>query len=185
MIPATEVVWEAFSEKLKGYIARRVSDPADAEDLLQEVFIKIHCRLDSLQDEKRLLPWLYQVARNTVTDYYRAKRPSLPLSEELPDEEPRTEPEAEAQLAQAMEVMLNCLPEKYSQAIKLYEIEGLKGNEVAERLGISVSGAKSRVQRGRVLLRQALLDCCNFEFDRRGAIFEYAPRQECPPNCRN
>jgi RNA polymerase sigma-70 factor (ECF subfamily) len=185
MIPATEVVWEAFSEKLKGYIARRVSDPADAEDLLQEVFLKIHCRLDSLQDEGRLLPWLYQVARNSVTDYYRAKRPSLPLSEELPDEGSPEGSEAEAQLAQAMEVMLGCLPEKYSQALKLYELEGLKGYEVAERLGISISGAKSRVQRGRVLLRQALLDCCTFEFDRRGGIIDYAPRQGCPPSCGN
>ena len=185
MIPSTETVWEAFSDQLKGYIARRVSDPADAEDLLQEVFLKIHRRLDSLQDEQRLLPWLYQVARNTVTDYYRERRPNLPLSEQLADEGTPPESEAEARLAQAMDVMLGCLPDKYSQALRLYELEGLKGYEVAGRLGLSVSGAKSRLQRGRALLRQALLDCCSFEFDRRGGIIDYAPRQECPPGCRN
>lgn len=179
----TEQVWESFSQPLRVYLQRRVPDPGDADDLLQEIFIKVHLRLADLRSGDRLGPWLYQIARNTLTDYYRTTRRFAPLQEDLPLEEPE-EPDAASRLAQGLAPMIHCLPEKYGQALELSELGGLKQHELANQLGISLSGAKSRIQRGRVMLRQALFDCCHFEFDRRGRVIDYAARIACCRGCQ-
>jgi RNA polymerase sigma-70 factor (ECF subfamily) len=72
----------------------------------------------------------------------------------------------------------------YRQAVQLSEIEGLPQQEVADRLGLSLSGAKSRIQRGRLMLKDELERCCRFEFDRRGNVMDYEPRPERTV-CRN
>lgn len=179
----TTAVWEEFSARLRGFIRSRVDDPDDAEDILQDMFIKIHNSLGGLQDEERLQPWLYRIARNAVNDYYRTRKERLPLAETIPAEDGWEagwqEPDPEAELASGLRLMMQCLPEKYSQALILTELEGMKQRELADRLGISLSGVKSRVQRGRDMLRDELLDCCHFEFDRRGTIIDYHPRPDC------
>jgi RNA polymerase sigma-70 factor (ECF subfamily) len=182
---STAEVWEDFSQPLLEFIARRVADPDVAEDILQEVFIKIHTNLETLQDQERLVPWLYQVARNKVIDHYRAQRPLEELSETIAVEPEPGEDEPEAHVAYAVKEMLGCLPEKYRQALFLTEIKGVRQTELAEKLGISVSGAKSRVQRGREMLREALLECCHFEFDLRGQVMDYIPRPGCCQTCRS
>jgi RNA polymerase sigma-70 factor (ECF subfamily) len=180
---STVEIWEAFGLKVRKFITNRVADPLDAEDILQDVFVKIHMHLDELQDDRRLVPWLYSVARNAVIDYYRQRRPGVELYEDLLDESNFQEEDPTAQLAEGLETMMACLPENYRRPLVLAELKGLKQKEVAERLGLSLSGAKSRVQRGRILLRQVLEDCCHFEFDRRGNLMEYIPRQDCCENC--
>ena len=67
----------------------------------------------------------------------------------------------------------------YSEALLLTDYEGLSQRELATRLGLSFSSAKSRVQRAREMLRQLLLDCCHFEFDRLGRVVDYQPRCDC------
>ena len=183
MRPSTAQIWEEFGPRLLGFIQARVDNRDDAEDLLQDVFVKIHTRLETLQDEERLAPWVYQVTRNTITDYYRSRKPSQELPESLPVEMPPVESQPVDQIAAGLRGLVNCLPEKYRQALLLSEFEGLKQQEVAERLDLSLSGAKSRVQRGRDLLRDELLDCCHFEFDRRGHMIDYTPRPACCRHC--
>lgn len=176
MTLTTTEIWEEFSQRLGGYIRKRVDDPQDADDLLQEVFLKIHTRLHTLEDQDRLLPWLYTITRNTILDYYRARRPNAPLPEDLAEDPEPLEAEPEARLAAGLQRMIqSCLPGDYQEALLLTEIEGMKQADLAERLGLSVSGAKSRVQRGRVLLHQALTECCQFHFDRTGQIVDYHP----------
>ncbi len=181
MIRSTTEIWEAFSQELHGFIARRVSDPDDVDDILQDVFVKIHTHIDSLQDATRLAPWLYQITRNTITDYYRTRRPSTDLPEALAEPPGETEDELVQDLALGLGGMIDNLPEKYRQAVLLTEIQGVKQHELAGKLGLTLSGAKSRVQRGRELLHQELLDCCHFEFDRRNHPIGIIPR---PDYCR-
>jgi len=181
---STEEIWNAFHQPLRAFIQNRVSDPEDADDLLQEVFVKLHTRLDTLQDEDRLVPWIYQVARHTIIDYYRARRPALPLPERLLVESDEASDDPTTQLARGLRAMIACLPKKYQQALVLTELEGQSQKVLADRLGLSLSGAKSRVQRGRTLLREAFLDCCHFEFDRRGKVVDYVPRPDCCERCR-
>jgi RNA polymerase sigma-70 factor (ECF subfamily) len=183
MIPSTGEVWEAFNHQLYAFIRRRVSDEQDAEDLLQEVFLRVHTRLAGLRDQERIAPWLYQVARNSVIDYYRGRREMAPLTERFPQLDEPAEPDPAAEIAAGLEEMVNSLPDPYRETLLLSEIQGKKHKEIAVQLGISLSGVKSRVQRGRELLRQDLWSCCHFEFDRAGRLIHYEPRPECCPRC--
>jgi RNA polymerase sigma-70 factor (ECF subfamily) len=185
MKPSTTEIWEEFSQTLLDFIHKRVNDPADAEDILQDVFVKIHTRIDTLQDGNRLVSWLYQITRNTIIDFYRTRRPALDLPETLAIYPEPVESEPEAELAAGLRDFMGVLPDPYREAVLLTDLEGLKQSELADRLGLSLSGAKSRVQRGRQMLREAFLECCHFEFDRRGHVLEYIDRSDCCPACRN
>ena len=176
-------VWSNFSQRLRSLIGAKVADPADADDILQEVFLKVHLRLDTLQDESRLAPWLYQITRHAITDYYRGRRPMVELHEDLAETPAADEDEAARQLAVGLREMIGALPQPYQEALTLTEIEGLSQKEVAEKLDLSYSGAKSRVQRGRRLLREALVNCCHIELDRRGRIIDYVPRDRLCQEC--
>jgi len=179
----TEDIWNEFSGRLRAFIVGRLPDPDDADDVLQDVFVKLHTRIDSLRDEDRLAPWLYQIARNTVADYYRARRPTVALSETVTVEDEPDVGDPAARIASSLMTIVASLPERYRQAVELSELQGLPQQAVADRLGLSLSGAKSRVQRGRGMLREALLDCCHFEFDQGGRMIDYTPRPDCCRHC--
>lgn len=183
-----ESIYTNFHTRLYNFIAGRISDPYAAEDILQDVYLKIHANLGSLRKLDRLESWLFQITRNAIIDHYRRTRPQEELSEVVaaPIDD---EPEALSALAASVKGMLGCLPDKYRQAIELTELQGLTQNELASRLDLSISGAKSRVQRGREKLKEAFLDCCHFEFNRLGKVVDYHPKcDQCaqgnyPGNC--
>ncbi len=178
MSMTTELVWEAFHTPLQQFIRRRVFDEATAEDVLQDVFLKIHQHMETLRDVKKLESWIYQITRNAIIDSYRSSRPTIPLEAEevldLPEELPNDDVVSE--LLPSVRAMVKSLPEVDRQALVLTEYQGLTQKELSERLGLSFSGAKSRVQRAREKLKQQLLECCHFELDRRGHIIDYQPR---------
>jgi len=176
-------IWDEFSKPVKGYIKKRVDNEEDAEDILQEVFIKINNNLKNLEDEKKIHAWIYTIARNAITDYYRknSKRPQLiELDENISDNSP-VELTANLEIAACLKGMINNLPEKYKEAILLSEFEKLSQKEMSEKLGMSISGVKSRVQRGRKMLKEMLLGCCQFEFDSLGHVIDYEHKEK---NCR-
>jgi RNA polymerase sigma-70 factor (ECF subfamily) len=175
MTATLEAIYSDFHNKLHNFIAARVPDPETAEDILQDVYLKIHAHIDGLRDSDRLESWIYQITRNAIIDYYRRARPQAELPESLasPLDE---QPDAVSELATSVKGMLGCLPEKYRQALELTELQGLSQVELATRLDITVSGAKSRVQRARQKLKEAFLDCCHFEFDRLGQVVDYHPK---------
>ncbi len=180
MILTTENVWEEFHPRLKQFILRRIPDEQQAEDVLQEVFLKIHTHIATLRQEEKLQSWLYQIARNTIADYYRERKATVELSDALMlPEEPVIEDDVVKDLIPAVKAMVDRLPDEYRQAIILTEYQGITQRELAERLGLSFSGAKSRVQRAREKLKTMLLDCCHFEFDRLGKVIDYQPRCDC------
>jgi RNA polymerase sigma-70 factor, ECF subfamily len=183
MVMTTERVWEEFHPKLKQFVLRRVPDEQSSEDILQDVFLKIHTRIDTLRNEEKLQSWIYQIARNTIADYYREHRATSELSEApLLLEEPAAEDDIVKELIPSIKVMVDSLPPDYREALLLTEYEGLTQRELAQRLGLSLSGAKSRVQRAREKLKNMLLDCCHFEFDRRGKVIDYQPKCSCCAN---
>jgi len=177
----TEHAWYALHEPLRAFLRKRVREPEVAEDLLQDVFLRLHTHTDTLREEEKLESWIYQIARHRVIDYYRQRRPVVPLDAQIQDTLLAEMPEddVQAELAPSVAAMVNALPEPYREALYLTEYQGLSQRELAARLGISLSGAKSRVQRAREKLKQLLLDCCHFEFDRLGRIIDYQPRCTC------
>ena len=181
MTPTLETIWQEFATKLSQFIRARVSDQATAEDILQDVFVKIQGGLDRLQDPAKLEGWLYLIARNAIIDHYRRRKETSEVPENMPAEPPENDTEMQ-ELKAAFRRMIDRLPELYRDALVLTEFEGLTQNQLAKRLGISLSAAKSRVQRAREQLKQMLHDCCSFQFDRRGRVIECQPRgkQSCP-----
>jgi len=164
----TENLWQEHKSRMRAYIARRVRDQDAVDDILQDVFLKTHTSLHTVKSHGSITAWLYRVAANAIIDHYRAQKPWDELPEEL------AAPEAEhnymAELAGCLRPLITDLPETYQSALILSELEGLPQKEVAARLGISLSGAKSRVQRGREKLREGLLRCCDIETGRSGII---------------
>jgi RNA polymerase sigma-70 factor (ECF subfamily) len=174
-----ESLWEQYCCQLKAFIHSRVADEDDVEDLLQEVFVRIHAHLCCLRDLSKLESWVYKIARNAIIDHYRSRRPGIELSESIPSEDETDAYDPEAVLALSLGAMVAELPAPYRDALVLTEYQGLNQRQLADRLGISFSGAKSRVQRARRMLRDMLLACCHFELDRRGAIIDYYERCCC------
>lgn len=174
-------VWEDFHGRLRAFVSRRVKQPADAEDVVQEIFLHIHRNLSTVRDEARLPAWIFKIARNAIVDYFRKNaRPTETLAEDfdLPalTEEPETDYTALNELAHCLEPMIEALPESYRRAIRLTELSGLAQSEAAKQTGLSVSGMKTRVQRGRRKLKTMLLQCCEIELDNRHGIVAYQRR---------
>lgn len=167
-------LWEEFSIPLKEFINRRISNQQDTEDILQEVFLKINSNIGGLKDKQKLQPWIYRIARNTIIDFYRKNNSieKMELTEDL-IEETDEDASMNQEISVCLKPMINQLPEKYKQAIILTEYNNITQKQLSEQLGISLSGAKSRVQRGRKMLKDMILDCCSLELDENGSIIDY------------
>jgi RNA polymerase sigma-70 factor (ECF subfamily) len=187
MSVSTESIWNACADKLRLFISKRVSGSSVVDDILQDVFIKIHENIDTIKDDAKISSWIYQITRNSIIDYYRKNKVrfadinSFPENElnALHDADPLTENEYEKHIASGLQKMINALPEKYAQALYMVEINGMSQVELAKKLKISPSGAKSRVQRGRTMLKDSLMNCCHYEFDKYGTIISYHPIKCC------
>jgi len=175
----TERIWSDFHDRLLAFLRSRVGDRHAAEDILQDVFLKVHLSVGMLRDESKLAPWLYQIARNAIVDHYRTRK-TEPLDERSLAAEGENETDkASRSLAESLLAMIDELPPRYRDPLMLSEIEGLTQAQVADRLGLSLSGAKSRVQRGRHRLRERILDCCHVELDRFGGVLDYYELPVC------
>lgn len=173
-------------DHLRPFVARRVPD-SDVDDVVQDVFVRLQRGVSDLRDDARFGPWIYQVARSAIAEHRRT-RARHPLAEgEPPDIEAEADPEdpesaAAASLAAYTASLVASLPEPYREALTLTELRGLTQREAAEMLGISLSGMKSRVQRGRDRLRQLVEACCEIALDARGHVIGCEPRDR-PCRC--
>lgn len=175
----TEKIWKEFSNQLKSFISRRVKDNSITEDILQDVFVKIHSNIDNLKDEQKIKGWLFRIAKNSIIDYYRKR---IIDSKELKGSygyEMFEENDAEQEIASGLLDIIKELPPIYSEALLLTEFEGIKQTELAKKIGLSTSAAKNRVQRARQMIKDDLMKCCHFEFDRYGTIIDYHPITCC------
>jgi RNA polymerase sigma-70 factor (ECF subfamily) len=184
-----EAVWQDFHARLLGFIARRVADRDSAEDILQEVMLRIHCHAGELDRSTAVGAWVHQIARNAIADHYRRasvrrERPSgIDLDPHEPPVPEGAPEELRSELAACLGPLLERLPPKHKEALALTELEGLTQASAAAQLGLSSSGMKSRVQRGRAQLKDLLTACCEIELDRRGGVRSYRPHRG-PGVCR-
>lgn len=186
MRAATEEIFAAFHRRLRAFVSRRVRNPADVDDVLQETFLRIHRHLGAVRSSDRLAAWVFQIARNTLIDHYRRGVDGRGILEaELPEEIGETDaegPDDLEQVAACLVPMISSLPPADRLAVQMTEIDGLTQRQASRRAAVGLSGMKSRVQRARRKLKAMLLECCRFELDRRGGIVEYAPRSTaCGP----
>lgn len=169
----TEALYKKLNQRLRDFIRKRVPNEAASKDILQDVFLKIHSRIDSVRDEERIESWIFQITRNAVADYFRNHKETIePEEHHLVSQ---LDEDVAAELGPCVAEMIESLPGKYRETLQMTEYEGLTQKKAAEKLGISLSGAKSRVQRARAMLKDLLTRCCHFEFDRFGTITDFHP----------
>ncbi len=179
--------WRELEARLRPYVARRVGSPADVEDVLQETLTRMHRGLVTLADGERFGPWVYRIAANAIADHLRVRarhplvrgEPGSDSNEAAVDEPDDT---LEAELAECVALFVARLPSPYREAITLTELQGLTHRDAAEMLGISVSGVKSRVQRGRQRIRRMFEQCCELSVDCRGHVTACVPRRPDEPD---
>jgi RNA polymerase sigma-70 factor (ECF subfamily) len=175
--PEDEARWRTLADEVRRYVRRRVADADTAEDLAQDVFVKLAQHLRDGSVAGPLHAWLLRTARTTIVDHYRRQAPTVAPTDDLVGDEPS--PDA---LGDAAPLLASCrnfvqaLPPEQRDALLQTEYEGRTQSELAATLGLPASTVKSRVQRGRKRLERALLDCCTFEFDRRGQIVDWQRR---------
>jgi RNA polymerase sigma-70 factor (ECF subfamily) len=176
---AVQALWDESSRRLHGWFERRTGSAHDADDLVQETFLRVQSRLGTLRAGERLGAWIGVVARNVLADHGRARgRPDAAAAtadaDDLPDAGPSPTDEDSAALTAAVagwiEAFLPRLDPADAAILHAVELEGRPQVEVARELGLAPSGARSRVQRARARLRGELEACCRFVFDGHGNL---------------
>ena len=178
--------WSEFRSRLRGYVAGRV-DAAWTDDVTGDILLRLLQNRERLEQARNPLAWAYRVAANTITDHYRRRavesRALAQANAEAASPAPTAdakEQEAERRRIEAcLMPFITDLSPKQAEALLLTSFQGLSQAEAARRLGLSVSGMKSRVQRARAELKRRLLACCEFEMDRRGRVMGMVPRSVC------
>jgi RNA polymerase sigma-70 factor (ECF subfamily) len=191
--------WVLLTEKLRAFVGRRV--PAgDVDDVVQDVLLRIHKNIQGLHDETRFGPWVYRIARNAVVDRLRQRPAPVAAGDveaiealealeaietidaiEAIDadavESPAPEPDAQP-LVECVASFVARLPAPYRDALTLVELRGLTQQAAADIAGVSLSGMKSRVQRGRRLMREMFEACCALTLDGRRRVIDAEPRDD-------
>ena len=190
-----QAMWEHIHAGLHAFIAKRVANEAEADDIVQDVWLKMQRGLDGLKDQNRLISWIYQIARHAIIDHYRApdRRREMPagLAADLEVYQSSSSRQTAAkdsgrlrtELAGCLHPMIEQLSEDYRQAVTLVDLEGLTQRAAAVQLGLSLSGMKSRVQRGRRQLKRMLEACCTIELDRRRGVTAYDVQDQKCNSC--
>jgi RNA polymerase sigma-70 factor, ECF subfamily len=173
-----------FNNELKGFVYKKVKDKELAEDIVHDVYLKVQGKIGQLQHSEKITAWIYQIARNVITDYFRGKSRALKTHD--------LDWESDANVlndcvSYCLKEMLLTLPEKYREAIELTEIDNLSQTDLASKLGISYSGAKSRVQRARQMLKEKMDESYRIKMDSYGNVIvcENRVHCNCPHPCDN
>lgn len=189
LLIANDDSWRELVGKLRVYVARH-APREDVDDIVQDVLLRIHQNIARLEDRERLGPWVYRIAKNALIDRARTRGTSLRVNVTQLDDTIATESggdhdghddeddDAQRALVACVAPFIARLPDGMREAVVLTELEGLTQEEAAGMLGLSVSGAKSRVQRGRKRLRAMFEACCAFTQDARGHVMECSPHSD-------
>ncbi|HEY7410894.1 MAG TPA: sigma-70 family RNA polymerase sigma factor [Vicinamibacteria bacterium] len=191
----TEALWLEFRGRVRAFVARRVAGSAEVDDIVQWVFLRLHRSLPGLREADRVHAWLYRTARRAIADYYRGRARNRevpaggtadlePLARDV-DRDQGVEDRELHRAAACLAPLVDELPAPYREAILLADLQGVRLADAARTAGVSLSGMKSRVQRGRQRLRELLVDCCRIAVGRHGvtSCADHGARPPCGGSC--
>jgi RNA polymerase sigma-70 factor, ECF subfamily len=190
MASDTELLWQEMHTGIRAFVSRRIRQAADVDDVVQRVFLRVHQGLTSLRDEERVHAWVYRTATHAIADYYRGpiNRREIATgglddfadaSDTSVGQEGIDEHTAEREFADCVQPLLRLLSAADREALALIDVEEMTQVDAARRLGLTVPGMKSRIQRARRRLRTVVEECCRVQLDRRGGVIGYEPRGTC------
>ncbi|CAM2772896.1 RNA polymerase sigma factor SigZ [Vibrio tubiashii] len=180
-----EQVWAEYQQALKSFLHSKVSNPDDVEDLQQEILLKTYQNLSTIADVSSVKAWLFQLANRTIIDFYRKRarqqRDGELQADDLWFEEQETSMEQE--MAECIKPFVNALPAEQSQLLEAVELNGESQKQIAEKVGVSYSTLKSRVQKGRVELKKLFEACCTFQLDKHGNLVDCEAKSKQCGSC--
>ncbi|CAH6781921.1 RNA polymerase sigma factor SigZ [Vibrio chagasii] len=171
-----EQVWAEYQQTLKAFLHSKVSNSADVDDLLQEILIKTFQNLHKVQDASSVKSWLFQLANNTIIDFYRKharqQRDSKIDADDLWFADLDHNEEFKQNLSLCIEPFIQALPEQSAALLLAVDIKGQSQKEIADAQNISYSTVKSRVQKSRGDLKNLFEQCCNLSLDKQGNVID-------------
>lgn len=173
-------LWQEHKNELRNFILKRVKDQDLANDILQDVLMKVYNFCMSKSGVRNIRSWLFQIAQNTITDHYRKQTKFTDL-ENLTEIENEDQNIAFSEAANYILPMLDFLPKEYSVPLKLADIDNMKQADIAVKLNLGLSATKSRIQRARQLLKAEFITCCHFETDKQGNLISFEIKDSCEP----
>lgn len=151
-----------YRDRLYSFISSRAKDPNITDDIMQNIFLKIHTKIDTLKDHEKIESWIYQITRNAIIDYYRTNKKLDELPDSYTEPVPDSDPKEREEISSWLRPMIENLPDKYRETLLLSEIKGMSQKEIAKKTGLSLSGTKSRIQRGRGLVKKNTIKMLSF-----------------------
>lgn len=157
---AMEALYFRYKTALFNMAYRYTYDRATAEDLLQEIFIKVFTHIDDVRMAETFTGWIYRIALNTCYSHLRVKKAELQKAVPLADVEgvlhAPGENESSGDVRRPLDEGIACLPEKLKEIFLLHDVQGFKHEEIARMLGLSVGTSKSQLFKARIRLRDFL-----------------------------
>jgi RNA polymerase sigma-70 factor, ECF subfamily len=188
-MPGDEL-WSDLHSRLGGFIRKRIGDADAADDVAQEVMLRLHRGLGELRSEDRLDAFAYRVARNAIIDHYRSRSTAREIS--APPEALMTSIDGDhgagsdagddhgrQELARCLAPLVRRLREPYREALTLTDLGSLSQVQAADAVGVSVPGMKARVQRARAQVHELLTECCEVALDRSERIADVQRTGPC------
>ncbi len=172
-------IWLTYKEDLHRYLLRKVKDKEVANELSSVILMKIYKSCCSDIEVRNIKSWLYRIARNALVDYYKKANSTSPKIPEIVSE--TDESSAYREAAQFVESLIQLLPSKYSTVLRMSDILDIKQADIARELNLSLTATKSRVQRGRKLLKKKIVECCDIETAENGTLVSLAIKSHCTP----
>ena len=171
--------WNQTRDRLLNFVLRHTRDKSLAEDIVHDVFLKVHDKLPQLREQEKISGWIFRIAKNAITDHFRSAAKTI----EAVDLDWESEGVSLTDCVSAcMRDMITTLPDKYREALELAEFRNMSQLELATRLNISYSGAKSRVQRARQMLKEKMDQTYHIKFDHYGNAIVCENRLPCGCN---
>ncbi|MEI6895860.1 MAG: RNA polymerase sigma factor SigZ [Colwellia sp.] len=167
-----EDIWMEYRAALKRFLHTKIANEADVEDLLQDILIKTYSKLNAVKTQKSVKSWLFQLANNTIIDFYRktARIQAAKVEANWPLEESQ---DVNIGLSNCILPFIHALPDESARLLTAIDINNQSQKQYAEALEISYSTLKSRVQKSRGLLKKVFDDCCHFKIDKTGNVYDY------------
>ncbi|WP_276497888.1 sigma-70 family RNA polymerase sigma factor [Pontibacter litorisediminis] len=169
-------LWLEYQKALTAYIVSRVKDVDAANDIMQEVLMKVYNACCSDREIQKLDSWLFQIANHAIVDHWRRQKK---FTDEMPEPSHEEDNIVWRELAEYVEPLINLLPEKYARPLYLSDIEGVKQADIAEQLNLGLSAAKSRIQRAREMLQKEIQTCCTIDTDASGNVIGFSVKESC------
>ena len=174
----TKDIWATYNQDVKLFLHSKVNNEHIVDDLLQETFIKVHTKLDSLKDVTKVKSWVFTIARNTMFDYFKKKE--FVNGGDALIVEPDFEVIGDHTEKDCLHGIIKRLPKKYRDPLFLSDIKGLKQADVAQQLGLELPTTKSRIQRARKLIAKGYMECCDYKMNANGHLVgEIKDKEDC------